>query len=92
MSHEESRRAQTGEGTEPGHTFSPLRRAPRRKLIAAMLLGPVLWVAALAVLVTALRDDDAVEFGLVIALGAFVVAFICLTIGRFARARNDEAW
>lgn len=69
--------------------FSPLRPAPRGKRVAVFVLGPLAWVVALAVLVRILRNDRAVEIGLLVALVSFVVALALLVLARSLHAREE---
>lgn len=79
-----------GEPLEAWEGFSPLRRASTAKRIVLFIFGPLAWVVALAVLAVIVREDAAVEVGLLVAAGAFLVAFLLLTVARFMRVRREE--
>ena len=79
-----------GEPPEAWEGFAPLRRASKAKRVVLFVLGPLAWVVALGVLVVIVRDDAAVEIGLLIAVGSSLVAFVLLSVARLARVRREE--
>jgi Zn-dependent membrane protease YugP len=79
---------QTGE--KPDAPFRPLRPASRPRLIAAFVLGPVLWVVALAVVAVLVKRTDAIELGLAVTAAAFVLALIVLPVLWSARRREER--
>ena len=76
--------------SEVPRRFSPLRRAPRSTRVALYILGPLLWVAALIVVSLLVREQDAIETGLLVAGGAFVVAIVMLLPQRMLRDRSER--
>jgi len=76
--------------SEVPRRFSPLRRAPRSTRLALYLLGPLLWVAALILVSLLVREQDAVETGLLVAAVAFVVAVVLLLPQRLLRLRRER--
>jgi hypothetical protein len=72
--------------------FRPLRPAPRRKLIAAIVVGPCLWIIALALMAVSLHRTDAIEIALLIAGASFAVAFLVLVVLRGARRREERRY
>ena len=72
--------------------FEPLRAASRRRLIAGLILGPVIWLVALMIVAYLLQNSWAIEAGLLIALGAFVIAFAVLAILRRGRIRQERRY
>ena len=74
----------------PMSGFSPLRRAPRAKLAAAAVVGPVIWLVALALVAVLIKRADLIEFGLLVAAVSFVLAILCLAPARIARGRRDR--
>jgi ABC-type Na+ efflux pump permease subunit len=72
--------------------FEPLRAASRRRLIAGLILGPVIWLVALMIVAYLLQDSWAIEAGLLITLGAFVIAFAVLAILRQGRIRQERRY
>jgi hypothetical protein len=70
--------------------FSPLRRAPRSARVALYILGPLLWVAALIVASLLVREQDAIETGLLVAGAAFVVAVVMLLPQRMVRVSSER--
>jgi hypothetical protein len=69
--------------------FRPLRPASRPTLIAAMTVGPLLWVIALVVVAALAERTDAIEFALLIAAASFVIGFLVLAVLRRARTREE---
>jgi hypothetical protein len=76
--------------SEVPRRFAPLRRAPRSTRVALYILGPLLWVAALIVVSLLVREQDAIETGLLFAGGAFVVAIVMLLPQRMLRVRSER--
>jgi membrane protein DedA with SNARE-associated domain len=72
--------------------FEPLRAASRRRLIAGLILGPVIWLVALMIVAYLLQDSWAIEARLLITLGAFVIAFAVLAILRQGRIRQERRY
>ena len=82
-----------GYDTEQGSVrFEPLRAASRRRLIAGLILGPVIWLVAFMITAYLLQNSWAIEAGLLIALGSFVIAFAVLAILRQARIRQEQRY
>ena len=80
----------TQPGAKPDAPFRPLRPASRPRLIAALVLGPLLWVVALAVVAVLVKRTDAIELGLEVTAGAFVLALIVLPVLWGARRREER--
>jgi formate/nitrite transporter FocA (FNT family) len=72
--------------------FRPLRPAPRRKLIAAIVAGPILWVTALVLTAVAIDRTDAVGIALLIAGASFAVAFLVLVVVQRGRRREERRY
>jgi hypothetical protein len=70
---------------EPPATFTPLRRASRRKRVAVYILGPVLWVLAIHLVALVAARVDAIGLGLAIAAFSFCVALIWQILWRIRR-------
>jgi hypothetical protein len=70
--------------------FEPLRPAARGPLIAAMVLGPILWLAALVVGAWAVDKTSAIALGFAVAAGAFVIAVLVLSWVYVARRRQEK--
>jgi hypothetical protein len=70
--------------------FRPLRPASRPKLIAAFVLGPILWVAALMVVAWLVDRTDAIELGLLVTAASFVFAAVVLSLLRVGRRREER--
>ena len=67
-----------------------MRRAPRSTRVALYILGPLLWVVALIVVSLLVREQDAIETGLLVAGAAFVVAVVMLLPQRMLRVRSER--
>ncbi len=72
--------------------FRPLRPASRPKLIAAFVLGPILWVIGLILVSWVLDRTDAIELGLLIAAASFVFAAVVLSLLRIGRNREERRY
>lgn len=72
--------------------FEPLRAASRRRLIAGLILGPVIWLVTLMVVAYLLQNSWAIEAGILIALGSFVIGFGMLAILRQGRIRQERRY
>jgi hypothetical protein len=72
--------------------FEPLRPAPRRNVTVGFLLGPFIWLVALVVLAFVLRERDAVEIGLLIALIALILGLAFLAPQYAFRVRRERKW
>ena len=70
--------------------FEPLSPAPRSRLIAGFVLGPILWLAALVIAAWALDESSAIALGLAVAVGAFVIAVLVLSWVYVARRRQEK--
>jgi hypothetical protein len=72
--------------------FRPLRPASGPKLVAALVLGPLLWVIALALASVLLDRTNAIELGLLVTAAAFVFAAVVLSLLRFGRRREERRY
>lgn len=72
--------------------FRPLRPASGVRLIAAMVLGPLAWIAAFLIAGILVDRTDAVETGLVVTVASFAFAAIVLTVLRLGRLREERRY
>jgi hypothetical protein len=72
--------------------FRPLRTARRSKLVLAIVIGPLLWIVALAVVAVVVDRTDSIEVGLLITAAAGVTAAVVLAILTRARRREEERY
>jgi hypothetical protein len=72
--------------------FRPLRPAAGPKLIAAIVIGPMLWVVAVVVAAWLLDQTNAIELGLLITAASIVLAMIVLSLLRLARRREERRY
>ena len=75
-----------------GDRFRPLRPASHARLAAAIVMGPVLWLAAFAVASWVIELTDAIAYGLLIAAGSFMAAVIVLSVLRWGRHREERRY
>jgi hypothetical protein len=72
--------------------FVPMRPASGPKLIAALVFGPILWLAALVVASWMLDRADAIELGLLVTAAAFLFAAVVLSLLRLGRRREERRY
>lgn len=72
--------------------FEPLRPASRRRMIAAMIVGPLLWLLALFVAALAFNRSGAIAIGVLATVASFVVSLLVLALLRAARNRQEERY
>jgi hypothetical protein len=72
--------------------FTPLRPAPRSRLITAFVIGPVLWLVALIAVAVLLTRTNAIEIGLLIAVASFALSLLVLLLLRSARRRQERRY
>ena len=71
----------------PFEGFRPLRPAPRGTRALVLIVGPLLWLAALIVVGVLVRHARVVEFGIALAFCSLILSTIYLLI---LRARRDH--
>jgi hypothetical protein len=76
----------------PSVRFQPLRPASRGRLAVALVLGPLLWVVALAVAAWLFAYTWAIQIGLLVTLGSFLVALAMLAVLRTGRERQARRY
>jgi peptidoglycan/LPS O-acetylase OafA/YrhL len=72
--------------------FEPLNRVARRRLVFVAVAGPVMWVVALVVAAWIVETSDAIETGLAITVGSFVLALLVLSLLRLGRRREERRY
>lgn len=72
--------------------FEPLRPASRKRLVAGVVVGPLLWLVALITVAWVLHFTSAIELGLLIALVSAVVSTILLALLRQDRVRSESRY
>ena len=79
--------------TEPPSVhFQPLRPASRRRLVVGIVLGPLLWLVALAVAAYLFAYSWAIQVGLLVAAASFIVSLIVLALLREGRRREENRY
>ena len=56
------------------------------------IVGPLLWVAALATVSWLVDRSNAIEIGLAIAAGSFALGLLVLSLQRHARLREERRY
>jgi hypothetical protein len=69
--------------------FEPLQRGGRMKIALMFLCGPVLWLGALVVALFLTKHSNAIEIGLLISFGMFVISTIALFAIYTSRLRQE---
>jgi hypothetical protein len=70
--------------------FQPLRPAKGTKLVLAAVIGPVAWVIAWLVAAWLIERSDAIEFGLLVTIAAFLFAVPVLGLLALGRRREER--
>ena len=70
--------------------FRPLRPPTRAGRVAVLLAGPLLWVAALAIVGIVAGETGLILLGLVIAGGSFLLGIVSLLIARAHRLKEER--
>jgi hypothetical protein len=55
-----------------------------------LILGPILWVAALVVVAYVVREGRSVGIALLVLAGSLLLAMVTLLLGRWRRVRNER--
>ncbi len=72
--------------------FRPMRTASGLRLVAAIVLGPLLWVVGLVIVAVLVHKSDAIELGVLIAVGSILVAVPVLIVLRLGRRREERRY
>jgi hypothetical protein len=75
-----------------GFEFDPLVRTPRRRAVARALIGPVIWLVAILVAAVIVKRTDAIEVGVLLAVGTFLLSTLVLVAVRAARVREERRY
>ena len=72
--------------------FEPLHPASRASLIAGLVLGPLLWLVAIAIAALVFEYSWAIAVGLAVTVASFVVSLVVLVLLREGRVRQEERY
>lgn len=72
--------------------FEPLHPASRASLIAGVVLGPLLWLLAIAIVAWVFEYSWAIALGMAVAVASFFVSLVVLTLLREGRVRQEERY
>jgi peptidoglycan/LPS O-acetylase OafA/YrhL len=76
----------------PAVRFEPLRPGSRGRLIAAFVLGPVLWLVALIVAAWLFDYSSSIGLGLLVTAASFVVSLLVLALLHAGRRRQEKRY
>ena len=80
----------SSESERPAVRFEPLRPASRGQLVAALMLGPVVWLVALIVGAWIFDYTEAIARGLSITVASFLLSLVVLALVHAARRRQER--
>ncbi len=72
--------------------FEPLHPASRASLIAGVVLGPLLWLVAIAIAALVFEYSWAIALGVGVTVASFFVSLVVLTLLREGRVRQEERY
>ncbi len=72
--------------------FEPLHAASGASLVAGVVLGPLLWLVALAVVAWFFEYTWAIAVGLAVTVASFVLALVVLALLRRGRVRQERRY
>jgi uncharacterized membrane protein len=72
--------------------FEPLHPASRATLVAGVVLGPLLWLVALAIVAWFFEYTWAITVGLAVTFASFVLALVVLALLRRGRVRQERRY
>jgi drug/metabolite transporter (DMT)-like permease len=72
--------------------FRPLRPASRRRLVAVIVIGPLLWVVAFVVTAWLVKHGDAIGLALLVTSVSLLVALLVLLMLRGGRRREERRY
>jgi hypothetical protein len=70
--------------------FTPLQRASPGRRVLVLVVGPLLWLAALLVVGIVVRRSDAVGYGLAVTAIAFLASLGLSALARRRRLREER--
>ena len=76
----------------PQVQFEPIRPASRGRVIAAIVLGPILWLVALIAAAWLFDYSLAIALGLLVTAASFLVSLAALTLLRARRQRQERRY
>jgi hypothetical protein len=75
-----------------GDRFRPLRPASHARVVAAIVFGPLTWIAAFVITSWVVEYTDAIALGLLIAALSCLFAVIVLSVLRWGRHREERRY
>ena len=72
--------------------FEPMRTASAGRKVVAVVVGPILWLVGIAVTAWLLDYSSAIQFGLAVTVGAFLISLILLALLYASRRRRERRY
>ena len=72
--------------------FEPLHPASRSAVIVGVVLGPLLWLVAIAAVAWYFEYSWAIALGLLVTVATFLLALVALVLFRAARVRQEQRY
>ncbi len=72
--------------------FEPLHPVSRASLIVGVVLGPLLWLVAIAIAAWFFEYTWAIALGLLVTAASFLLALVVLALLRQARRRQERRY
>ena len=72
--------------------FEPLHPASRSAVIVGVVVGPILWLVAIAAVAWFFEYTWAIALGLLVTVATFLVALVALALFRVARVRQEKRY
>jgi drug/metabolite transporter (DMT)-like permease len=72
--------------------FRPLRPASRGRLVAVIVIGPLLWVVAFVVTAWLVKHGDAIGVALLVTSVSFLLALLVLLVLRGGRRHEERRY
>ena len=69
--------------------FEPLRPASGWRVVAALVLGPILWLASLVVVAWQFASGRTIQLALLVLVASFLLWLVVLVLLREARRRQE---
>jgi uncharacterized membrane protein len=72
--------------------FEPLQPASRSRLIAGVVIGPLLWLVVLALSAWVFEYTWAIAVGMLVVVVSIIVSLIVLSLLRVTRVRQEKRY
>ncbi len=82
----------SSDAERPSVRFEPLRPASRGRLVAAFILGPIIWFVALVAAAWLLAYGWAIEVAFLVTIATFLGSLAVLAVLRNGRRRQEARY